>query len=545
MNSNTYNIYIRSEDKTISAQSGQTLLEALVESGVLLRADCGGRGRCGKCKIQIINPGDTGTDDKLPESGVLSQAEIDAGYRLGCRVDITGDMTVDIPESSLLTPEVAQKGPTTLPDIIPVSRTSSDPYGIAVDLGTTTIALYLCDLNLGKITASISLRNPQVILGDDVMSRITAVSQNPCTLRRLQKMAVNAMECGIDSLCRSSHINPETIGTMVIVGNSTMIHMFLGEDPTSIGVFPYEPLFKEEKTVRADKLGLRFNPSAEIRTLPLISGFLGADIVSAALAVDLEHKAKGTLLVDVGTNGEIIFLGKNGFSATSCATGPAFEGASIRHGMHAISGAIDAVQVDPETGKAACSVIQKNPKQPKKISGLCGSGVVSTVAELFRAGLILNDGRFNTENAPDMFQYENELPEYILAQAGDTLSGKAVTFAQQDIRAIQLAKGALYAGIQMLCREKGYERPDRLLIAGAFGSYIKKEDALTIGMFPAMASDDIEIVGNAAGAGAVLSLFDDHYRKKAQELVRETEVLELALHPDFQDIFIESLAFPD
>ncbi|MBW2634619.1 MAG: ATP-binding protein, partial [Deltaproteobacteria bacterium] len=221
------------------------------------------------------------------------------------------------------------------------------------------------------------------------------------------------------------------------------------------------------------------------------------------------------------------------------------EGASIRHGMHAISGAIDAVQVDPETGKAVCSVIQKNPKQPKKISGLCGSGVVSTVAELFRAGLILNDGRFNTENAPDMFQYENELPEYILAQAGDTLSGKAVTFAQQDIRAIQLAKGALYAGIQMLCREKGYERPDRLLIAGAFGSYIKKEDALTIGMFPAISSDDIEIVGNAAGAGAVLSLFDDHYRKKAQELVRETEVLELALHPDFQDIFIESLAFPD
>jgi len=544
MNTNTCNLYIQSEDRTISAETGQTLLEALVGAGVLLRADCGGRGRCGKCKIRIIEPRNADSEDKLPESGVLTQEEIADGFRLGCRVDVTGDMTVDIPASSMLTPEVAQKGPTTLPDTIPVSRASSAPYGIAVDLGTTTIALYLCDLNLGKVTASISLRNPQVMLGDDVMSRITAVSQNPGTLKRLQKMAVKAMEWGVGSLCRSSDVDPLTIDTMVIVGNSTMIHMFLGEDPSSIGVFPYKPLFKEERSVAAGTLGLTFNPSTEVRTLPLISGFLGADIVGATLAVDLGHKAEGTLLADVGTNGEIIFLGKEGFSATSCATGPAFEGASIRHGMHAISGAIDAVRVDPQTGKAACSVIQKNPKQPKKVSGLCGSGVVSAVAELYRAGLILSDGRFNTEAAPDLFQYEDELPEYILAPAGETLSGKAVTLAQKDIRAIQLAKGALYAGIQMLCSEKGYQRPSCLLIAGAFGSYIEKEDALTIGMFPAIPSDSIKIVGNAAGAGAVLTLFDDNYRKKARDLVRDTEVLELALHPDFQDIFIKSLAFP-
>jgi len=538
------NIYIQSEDRTISTEPGQTLLEALVESGVLLRADCGGRGRCGKCKIRIIEPDNTDSEDNLPDSGVLSREEIADGYRLGCRVDVLGDMTVDIPESSMLTPEVAQKGPTTLPDTIPVSRTPSAPYGIAVDLGTTTIALYLCDLNLGKVVASISLRNPQVMLGDDVMSRITAVSQKPGTLKRLQKMAVKAMEWGAGSLCRSSGVDPLTIDTMVIVGNSTMVHMFLGEDPSSIGVYPYEPLFKEERRVSAGSLGLLFNPDAEVRTLPLISGFLGADIVGATLAVDLGHKAEGTLLVDVGTNGEIIILGKNGYFATSGATGPAFEGASIRHGMHAISGAIDAVKVDAQTGKAVCSVIQKNPKQPKKVSGLCGSGVVSAVAELYRAGLILNDGRFNTEAAPDLFQYEDELPEYILAPGRETLSGMAVTLAQKDIRAIQLAKGALYAAIQMLCNEKGYERPSRLLIAGAFGSYIDKEDALTIGLFPDLPLDHIEIVGNAAGAGAVLTLFDDNYRIKAEELVRDTEVLELALHPDFQDIFIKSLAFP-
>ena len=544
LNENKCNIYIQSEGRTITAEQDQSLLEALVESGVLLRADCGGRGRCGKCKIQVIEPKSVDKEDNLPESNVLTHTEIEDGYRLGCRVTVTEDMTVDIPESSMLTPEVAQKGPTTLPETIPVSRTPSTPYGIAVDLGTTTIALYLCDLNRGKVAASISLRNPQVMLGDDVMSRITAVSQTPGALKRLQKMAVKAMEWGVGSLCRSSKIDPLTIGTMVIVGNSTMVHMFLGEDPSSIGVFPYEPLFKEEKSVAAGTLGLNFNPATRVRTLPLISGFLGADIVGATLAVGLDEKAKGTLLADVGTNGEIILLGEKGFSATSCATGPAFEGASIRHGMHAISGAIDAIKVDPQTGKAVCSVIQKNPKQPKKVSGLCGSGVVSAVAELYRAGLIFNDGRFDTEAAPDLFQFDGELPEYILAPAGETLSGMAVTLAQKDIRAIQLAKGALYAGIQMLCSEKGYERPSRLLIAGAFGSYIAKEDALSIGMFPAIPSDHIEIVGNAAGAGAVLTLFDDTYRKKARELVQDTEVLELALHPDFQDIFIKALAFP-
>jgi len=544
MTTDKCNIYIQSENRTISVEAGQTLLEALVGAGVLLRADCGGRGRCGKCKIRIIEPGSVDSENELPESGALTREEIEDGYRLGCRLDVTGDMAVGIPESSMLTPEVAQKGPTTLPDTIPVFRAAAAPFGIAVDLGTTTIALYLCDLNIGKVVSSISLRNPQVMLGDDVMSRITSVSQNPGTLKRLQKMAVKAIEWGVDSLCRSSDVDPHTIDTMVIVGNSTMVHLFLGQDPSSIGVFPYEPLFKDERSVTAGSLGLTFNPDTAVRTLPLISGFLGADIIGAALAVDLGNKAEGTLLADVGTNGEIIFLGKNGFSATSCATGPAFEGASIRHGMHAISGAIDAVKVDAQTGRAICSVIQKNPKQPKKVSGLCGSGVVSAVAELYRAGLILKDGRFNAKAAPDLFQYEEELPEYILAPAGETLSGNAVTLTQKDIRAIQLAKGALYAGIQMLCSEKGYERPSRLLIAGAFGSYIDKEDALTIGMFPALPSDHIEIVGNAAGAGAVLTLFDDNYRKKAQALVRDTEVLELALHPDFQDIFIKSLAFP-
>jgi uncharacterized 2Fe-2S/4Fe-4S cluster protein (DUF4445 family) len=545
MGSKVYNIFIRSENRTISAAPGQTLLEALVGAGVLLRADCGGKGRCGKCVVRVIEPANAGDTTGASGQEILSREQVDSGYRLGCRVKVNAEMTIDIPDFSLLAPEVAQKGPTTLPESIKVNCEHKAPFGIAVDLGTTTIALYLCDLTNGSVSASISLRNPQVMLGDDVMSRITAVSQSNGALRRLQKMAVKAMEWGIESLCRSTGTKPESIGSVVVVGNSTMIHLFLGETPEPIGVYPYEPVFKEERQVSAAEVGLRFNPEAIVRTLPLISGFLGADIVGAAMAVDMDKAPEGTLLADVGTNGEIILMGAEGFSATSCATGPAFEGASIRHGMHAISGAIDAVRVDARSGAADCSVIQKNPANPKKVSGICGSGVVSAVAELYRAGLILADGRFDTNAFPDHFQLDhNDMPEYILASAGETQSGKAVTLAQKDIRAIQLAKGALFAGIQMLCAEKGYAKPLRLLIAGAFGSYIKKDDAMTIGMFPETAAGNIEIVGNAAGAGAVLALFDDDYRAKACDIARNTEVLELALHPDFQDIFIKSLAFP-
>jgi uncharacterized 2Fe-2S/4Fe-4S cluster protein (DUF4445 family) len=311
-------------------------------------------------------------------------------------------------------------------------------------------------------------------------------------------------------------------------------------------VFPYTPQFVEAKSIHAGSIGFRFKPDLQIHTLPLITGFIGADIVSAALASDLSHAAPGTMLVDVGTNGEIMYWGKNGLSATSCATGPAFEGAAISHGMHAVSGAIDAVQIDKNSGQTVYSLIQQNPAKPKKPAGLCGTGVISTVAELHKAGLVLNDGAFNHRANLPNFQLEEDLPAaFILVPAENTQDGRPVTFTQNDVRAIQLAKGALRTGIDLLCREEGMETPAKLLVAGAFGSFINKRDALNIGMFPRIPEENVEVVGNAAGAGAILALFDKDILDRANELSRITRVLDLSTHPDFQDTFINSLAFPD
>ena len=546
---NKFTISLASQDHPIVVESGQKILEALINEGILLRADCGGKGRCGKCRIKILEADENAiSPPSQAERDALPKKDIQSGYRLACHTAITGNIAIDIPQSSLLSPEVAQKGPPMLQDPLPAARIPSqfaDDYGIAVDLGTTTIAVYLCDFGTNKVTGSTSMRNPQIIYGDDVMSRITAVYRNSNLLKQLQKMAVKAIEWGILYLCRSYGIDTDRLRRMTVVGNTTMIHLFAGKDPTTLGIYPYTPQFTEETIFSAGTIGFKFNPATEIITLPLISGFLGSDILAAAVAADLESKEDGTLLVDVGTNGEIMLRNGNGFSATSCATGPAFEGAAIRHGMHAISGAIDTAKINPETGEAFCSVIQKDAKHPKKPSGICGSGVVSVVAELYRTGAILSDGRFNPEIFPAFFQIDdNGMTEYIVMKGDQTLSGHAITFTQKDIRAIQLAKGALSAGILLLCRESGYEHPKKISIAGAFGSYIQAEDALTIAMFSDISSSDLVSVGNAAGAGAILSLFDEAQREKTLTLATATKVLDLARHPDFQKTFIKMLSFP-
>ena len=550
MNQDKIELTLLPENRQIQIQTHQSILEALINAGILLRADCGGKGKCGKCRIQISD--EYRAQVSLPteaENRSLGEKNLRTGLRLACQVSASGNLAIRIPAQTLLAPEVAQKGPTLLPEMRSAKKPAPgtpEAFGIAIDLGTTTIAAYLCDLNHHMVKASVSMRNPQVIYGDDVMSRITAVCQHEENLSKLQKMASNAIEWGVHSLCRSTDVAPDQLIKMVVVGNSTMIHLFVGEDPTSIGIYPYEPRFKEERSFSATEIGFNFSDTINIITLPLISGFLGSDVLAAVLAADHEHWDDGTMLIDVGTNGEVVLLDQGHFSATSCATGPAFEGASIRHGMHAVSGAIDAVRIDTQTGKASCSVIQKDPANPRQPSGICGSGVVSAIAELYKTGLISTDGRLLNNRFPDVFLCdENELPQYLLVAAEHTRTNRAITITQTDVRAIQLAKGALYTGIHLLCRETGILKPSKMLIAGAFGSYIDKQDALTIGLFPEMDRVDLNIVGNAAGAGAILTLFDETHRQKALELAQSIRVIDLARHPDFQEVFMTSLSFPE
>jgi uncharacterized 2Fe-2S/4Fe-4S cluster protein (DUF4445 family) len=545
-----YTIHLKSDAQIISVEEDQTVLEALIGSGIFLRTDCGGKGGCGKCRVRLAagNSQNAAAPDES-EIKILRKSDLSNGVRLACRLRISGDITLEIPETSRLSAEVAKKGHATLFDKLADIKTpaaGSGSYGLAVDLGTTTIAVYLCNLNTATVTASTSARNPQTLFGDDVMSRIGAIRLEPEQLARQQKMAVKAIEWGINCLCRSTGVDPAAIQKMIVVGNSTMVHIFAGKNPSSIGVFPYIPQFVTEQSIRAASIGFRFKPDLQIRTLPLITGFIGADIVSAALASDLSQAAPGTMLVDVGTNGEIMYWGKDGLSATSCATGPAFEGAAISHGMHAVSGAVDAVRIDPKSGQTICSLIQQNPAKPKKPAGLCGTGVISTVAELYKAGLILKDGAFDPQADTPYFRLdEDQSAEFILVPAENAQDGRSLTFTQNDVRAIQLAKGALRTGIDLLCREAGKELPAKLLVAGAFGSFINKKDALTIGMFPRIPEENVEVVGNAAGAGAILALFDEDISRRANELTQITRVLDLSTHPDFQETFINSLEFPD
>ena len=532
--------------QTIAISKGVTLVESMLAAGVLLRSDCGGRGRCGKCLV-----GATGalSEPDEEERQALGAVRLAAGSRLACRAHVLGEVFLDVPAESRLTPEVVHKEPPILIsrlESLPAPRLApgSSGHGIAVDVGTTTIALYLCDMEKRTVAASTSLRNPQAIFGDDVISRISAVLSDSETLPRLQNMVVSAVDWAALALCRQAQIDPKGIESLVAVGNSTMIHLLLGEDPSSLGVFPYSPRFLEERSLVAGSLGLRFSPGARLRTLPLISGYLGADIVSAALAVDLFEMPRGTMLVDVGTNGEVMLMTGRGLAATSCATGPALEGAAVRHGMQATSGAIDSVSFDRKTGRLNYTVIQRGIGPRRRPSGICGSGIVSAVAELLRAEVISKNGSFNPScPSPCLRRGATGSLEFEIVPDEASDNGRPITLTQGDVRAVQLAKGALRTGIDLLCREMEIPRPAKILLAGAFGSHIEKRDALRLGMFPSMKEDEIEVVGNAAGAGAILALCDEAWFDRSRDVARATQVVDLAGHPDFQKMFIQSLTF--
>ena len=536
--------------RTVHVQEGATLMEGLVAAGLLLRSDCGGRGRCGKCLVQMRGPGREGLsapDDVEVRS--VGNEKLAEGYRLACRARVQGEASIDIPAASRLTREVMRKDLTSqalqvlLPSSVPRPG-RLDLWGVAVDLGTTTIAVYLCDLGKNAVAASTSVRNPQSVFGDDVVSRVSAIRTDTDLLPRLQKLAVNAVEWAVSSLCAQVGLDSEHIAEMVCVGNSIMVHIFLGVNPSSIAVYPYTPGFFEARTVGAASIGLRSGGGARLRTLPLISGYLGADIVGASLASDLLHAPPGTMLVDVGTNGEIVLVGNDGLFATSCATGPAFEGASIRHGMQATSGAVDSVRFSAMSDKPAYTSIQRGAGDPKPPEGVCGSGVISAVAELLRAGIIRKGGEFDVGCGFSSLRRDAEgIAEVIIVPEESSGSGTAITLTQADVRAVQLAKGALRAGIDLLCKESGTDRPQKILLAGAFGSCIDRSDALRIGMFPKVDVSDIEVVGNAAGTGAVLALLEEELFDRAKEIARATRVLDLARHSDFQKTFVGSLSF--
>lgn len=426
-------------------------------------------------------------------------------------------------------------------------------YGIAVDVGTTTCVGYLTDLNTGKVVNTESMMNPQVPYGEDVMSRITYAMSNPDGLGTMQKAIIEGLNEIIEKVVsdiRKDSPNPGfVIDDMTIVFNTAMHHILLGFNPEYIGRSPFIPAVQSSLNIKARDLGIRINPASYIHVLPIEAGFVGADNVGVLIAEEPYNQDEMVLIIDIGTNGELLMGNRHKVFSTSCATGPAFEGAQIKFGMRASPGAIEKVQINPITKEPRYKVIGKDDWHThiKKVDakGICGSGIIEVVAEMFKAGIIDKSGRFvMTLGTPRVRRDSGGKPEYVLAWAGETSIGTDITITQADVRALQLAKGALYTGAKLMMKKLGITRLDRVILAGAFGSHIDKEASLMLGMFPDCQIDKVYAVGNAAGDGARMALINKGKRTEASEKARWVEFLEIATDPQFEREFMQAMHIP-
>lgn len=420
-------------------------------------------------------------------------------------------------------------------------------YGVAIDIGTTTIAGFLGDLATGAIVTQASLTNSQVQYGDDVISRISCCMLEDDGLERLQGAIRDDINQLLARLCTQAGVDPHHLVDLVVVLNTAMHHLFLGIRPDWLGRSPFVAAIREPLDIKARDLGIAIHSGAYIHCLPIEAGFVGADNVAVLLAEKACASDSIQLLIDIGTNGEINLGNRERMLAASCATGPAFEGAQIKHGMRAAAGAIERVWIDPLSKEATLQVIGTRMGDTTSVlpKGICGSGIIDVAAELFKAGLLLADGRFAKEASCRRLRPDaTGKLEYVLAWAEETATGQDIVITQKDIRAIQLAKAALYAGVALLMRRLEVQRIERVILAGAFGSYINVESALLIGLFPDCAMEQVQVVGNAAGEGAKQALLNRHQREEAARIARMVEFVETAAEPDFSTHFADAMFFP-
>jgi uncharacterized 2Fe-2S/4Fe-4S cluster protein (DUF4445 family) len=453
-------------------------------------------------------------------------------------------------------------------------------YGLAVDLGTTTIAAYLCHLGTMEVMDTVSMMNPQVRYGEDVMARITFAMQHEDGLARMSADVIAALNELIDRACQNTHppsqeekdaqgrpvmvespekgrtyprLAPHDLMDLTLGGNTAMHHLLLGLDPQYVGLSPFPPVIHRSLDVKARDLGLNLNPGAYVYVLPNEAGFVGADNVAVLLAEKPYQNEKIQLIIDIGTNGELVLGNRDKLISSSCATGPALEGAQLSHGMRAAPGAIERIRIDPATHEVDYKVIGReawrgfSKPDEMKTKGICGSGILDLLAELFRAGVIDKSGRFARDQKSSRFRTNPDEPrqkEFVIAWAEETSIGKDVVVTQKDIRQIQLAKGALYTGCKLMMRRLGVTEVDKIKIAGAFGTHVDPAKALIMGLFPDCDLDDVIAVGNAAGDGARVALLDKNARRDADWIARRVEYIELTVEEDFERQFMEAMQIP-
>ena len=424
-------------------------------------------------------------------------------------------------------------------------------FGLAVDIGSTTIAMHLCDLLTGNVLATSGGMNPQIRFGEDLMSRVSYSMMNPGGARQMTVAVRAALNELVSQVTSAAGVEAGEILEAAFVGNPIMHHLLLGIDPVELGGAPFALCIDGSLTVKASQLDLQLHPNARIYVLPCIAGHVGADTAGVILAERPDQRSELTLLVDVGTNAEIVLGNRERLLACSSPTGPAFEGAQISGGQRAAPGAIERVRIDPQTLEPRFKIIGSDlwSDQPgfeaaaaaTGITGICGSGIIEVIAEMYLAGIINQDGVLlgSLAKRSDRVVKAGRTYSYVLHRGATTLQ-----ISQNDVRAIQLAKAALYAGIKLLMEHLGVERVERIRLAGAFGAHIDVKYAMVLGMVPDCDLAQVTSAGNAAGAGARIALLDVEARTQIENLVRRVEKIETAVEPRFQQHFVEAMAIP-
>jgi len=599
LNPSTATVYIEFEPigRRGEVTTGMSLLDAARHLGVELVSVCGGVGICGRCKVRLLS----GQLSELTahEREALSQQEIEQNFRLACMAYPLSDCKVDVPPESLSTPmrtqvegmgEVAASvdpplhslaleleppslsqptadaenllqavnrlsdRPVTSTDlgvlqelsrqlrawgwrcqahirdteIVAVTSVNAAPLGLAVDLGSTKIAGYLVDLRDGRVLAAHGMMNPQISYGEDIVSRITYAERAPDGATKLQQVVVEGINQLIGELCKAAGANRQDILEVVIVGNTAMHHLLLCLPTYQLARSPFIPAVVGDLDVKARDIGLVVARGAHLYIPPNIAGYVGADHIAVLIATRGEWSDATTMVIDIGTNTEISLITPSGdITSLSCASGPAFEGYHIKYGIRATKGAIERVQVTRD------QVFYKTIGDVPPV-GICGSGILDAVAQLRLAGVLGENGTFQAESHPHLRRMDDQW-QFILAEQ----DGRVITVTQQDVREIQLAKAAIQTGIEVLLRENGLaaEQVSKVLIAGAFGSYIDVGNAVAIGMLPSLPLGRFSQIGNAAGVGARRLLLSESLRHTARALRSRARFIELALYPGFGKMF--------
>jgi len=594
-------ICFKPQNKCLDVSESETVYRASLKLGISIDSICGGLGICGKCRVKVLKNGLSEPSER--ELRILGLENIRKGFRLACQAKVLSYTEVEIPAKRVLTtvimgyePEISlepavvkmmikreqvtltSKHASTLEtiekavgkeictslntlktlakelpgklcliiyryknsdELIDVFPEEIKPYGLALDLGTTKIAMYLVDLESGKTLVAEAFENPQVIYGDDVISRIAYAKDHG--VKEMQKMLIKEINNFLVKLYKTREFNPRNIVEVVAVGNAVMHHIFLGINTEKLGKAPYEVVVRKPLVLTASELELAVNSKAKIYMPPLVRGFIGSDSLMGVLLLKLAERKGTYMFLDIGTNTEV-YISKNGeIFAASTASGPAFEGGHIKHGMKAFEGAIDHVTIDPETLDPEISVIGNILP-----AGICGSGIIDAIAEMLKAKIIDHTGKFTIKNHKRIRYYYSEGYAYILAFKNETSIGEDIVITQKDIREVQKAKAAIQTAYKILSSKLGVSRKniDEIYVAGSFGFYMNPENAITIGLLPEVNANKVRIVGNTAGSGARVLLKNIKWRTKAEKIAKNINYVELAAEPEFSKIFVSTTYFP-